>query len=97
MAKKPIEELVENQVEPFEDIEELDVTQEPEVFSKPAAEPAKTETPGGILAADGDSYISIANRFTTGKAARELALQIQDLNGGAPVRAGKLVRIPGGK
>lgn len=94
MGKKPIEELVHDQAEPVELADEFEELEELPVRS---VEPAKANAPGSIRAVDGDSYISIAHRFANGKAARELALKIQELNGGAPVRAGKLVRIPGGK
>jgi alcohol dehydrogenase class IV len=97
MAKKPIEELVRDQAETFDDAVELEVVEEPEVVVERAAEQAKTETPGGIIALEGDSYISIANRFATGKAARELAVKMYELNGATPVRAGKLIRIRGNK
>lgn len=91
MGKKPIEELVHDQAESFDDVEELEQLEESPV------EPVKVVTPDGIRALDGDSYISIANRFATGKAARELAIKISELNGGTPVRAGKLIRLPGVK
>jgi hypothetical protein len=89
-SKKPIEETV------------LDVTELPEapivetITEQVEPPPVKEQTRvSSIRAQAGDSYLSIAEQFTTpGRAARELARRMAEANGNAPIRINSRIMIP---
>ncbi len=89
MSKKTIEDIVEEN-----DPVEVD---EPELVVETVMDPPVRRDSCCVRAVEGDSYLSIAEKQgKTGKAARDLALKIMELNGSAPVRAGKMIFLPKG-
>lgn len=86
--KKPIEELVEEQTEVAHVEEEIVETGKLEAESEPIPDPTF------IIAGDGESYASIAARFCpAGVRPYDFAKTLVDLNAGAPVRAGRRIRL----
>lgn len=89
MSKKTIEDLVEEN-----DPVEVD---EPEVVVEKVMDPPAKRESRHVRAVEGDSYLSIAEKMgATGRAARDLAMKIMELNGSAPVRPGKMIFLPKG-